>query len=159
MTFFQISALTAEQFTPLFSFSDAALTARGMKRCAADASPGYPCRVSLQDAAVGETLLLLPFPHHETASPYRASGPIFVRQNAAQAHPAVGEVPDSVRRRRLSVRAYEASGDLADSRVTDGADLEAAIDALFSDPRVAFLHLHHAGHGCYSCRVDRAPLP
>lgn len=153
--FFQISALAAEQFQPLFALADAALAEIGAKRCLADAHPGYPCRVSLADAEVGETLLLLPFLHHETPSPYRASGPIFVRQGAMQAQSAVNEVPDSVRRRLLSIRAYAADGELLGAEVTEGEALETVIEAFFADPEVAFLHLHNARPGCYSCRVDR----
>jgi len=33
--------------------------ARGARRVIADSTPGYPCRVSLADAAVGDELLLL----------------------------------------------------------------------------------------------------
>lgn len=35
---------------------------------------------SLEDAPVGEPVLLLPFVHQDSRSPYRASGPIFVRR-------------------------------------------------------------------------------
>ena len=153
---FQISALPAEQFEHLFSMSDAQLAESGAARCVADAKPGYPCRVSLRDAALGETLILLPFVHHETASPYRASGPIFVRQGAAQARLRANEVPDSVRGRLLSVRAYDANGVLVDADVTEGQALESVIDTLFADSQVAYLHLPNARPGCYNCRVDRA---
>ena len=156
MSLFQIPALAAEQFQPLFLMSDDALAEIGAKRCAADAKPGYPCRVSLEDADIGEELLLLPFTHHASDSPYRASGPVFVRRGAAQARPAVHEVPDSVRRHLLSVRAYDANGDLVSAEVTDGAALETVIEAFFADSQVAYLHLHNARPGCYSCRVDRA---
>ena len=70
--------------------------------------------------------------------------------------PAVGEVPDAVRRRLLSVWAYAEGGDLADAEVTEGAALEAVIETFFADSRVSFLHLHNARLGCCSCRVDRA---
>lgn len=152
---FQISALPAEQFWPLFEMSGEQLAKCGAKRCIADAKPGYPCRVSLEDAEVGETLILLPFAHHDIDSPYRASGPVFVRVGARQAQPQANEVPDSVRHRLLSVRAYDAGGSLVDAELTEGQHLECLIERLFADSQVAYLHLHNAHPGCYNCRVDR----
>ena len=82
----------------------------GARLMLADAEPGFPCRVSLEDAKVGETVLLLPYTHHDVGSPYRASGPVFVRRHAAEARLGPGEVPQMLRHRLLSVRAYDAVG-------------------------------------------------
>ncbi len=152
---FRISALPLEPFAPLFALDESALARIGACRRVADAKPGYPCRVSLADAEPGENVILLNYTHHDVASPYRASGPIYVRERACPAVPAAGEVPDAVRRRLLSVRAYDAAGFLLDAEVTEGRELEAAVARFFSDERVAYLHLHNARPGCYSCRVDR----
>ena len=43
---FQIHALQAAQFTPLFGLSDDELAAQRACRITVDAKPGYPCRVS-----------------------------------------------------------------------------------------------------------------
>ncbi len=153
---FQITALPAEQFRPLFDMSEEQLARQGAKRCVADAKPGYPCRVSLEDAKVGESLILLPFMHHAVDTPYRASGPVFVCVGARQAQPRANAVPDSVRLRLLSVRAYDADGFLLDADVTEGQHLEVLIERFFADSQVAYLHLHNARPGCYNCRVDRA---
>ena len=48
----------------------------------ADQHPGFPCRVSLQDALPGERVLALSYAHHEVESPYQASGPVFIRANS-----------------------------------------------------------------------------
>ena len=67
---FRITGLPAERFAPLFSLSDAELTAHGAVRRIADRrSPGYPCRVSLTDSSPGEELLLVNYEHHPVASP------------------------------------------------------------------------------------------
>lgn len=121
-----------------------------------DAKPGFPCRVSLEDAETGERVLLLPFAHHEVESPYRAGGPIFVREIAKEADLQPGEIPEVVRRRLMSVRAYDASGMMLDGAVIPGTELESHIEKVFADSRINYLHLHNAGAGCYSCRVDRA---
>lgn len=153
---FRLVALPREKFAPLFALTDEALAAQGVRRTVADAHPGYPCRVSLADAAVGERLLLLPFTHQPANGPYRSSGAIFVREQAIQAVPAIGEVPDSVRRRLLSVRAYDADDTMVDAEVCEGNALEEQIERFFARPRVAYLHLHNARPGCFACRVDRA---
>lgn len=77
-----VSGLPPGPFLPLSGLDDEALRARGASRVVADASPGYPCRVTLEDAAPGETLLLLHWPHLDVATPYRSGGPIFVREAA-----------------------------------------------------------------------------
>jgi hypothetical protein len=66
---YRISGLPPELFAPLWGLDATALASRNIRRVVADRDHGYPCRVSLQDAAVGETLLLLPFEHHAVASP------------------------------------------------------------------------------------------
>ena len=153
---FQIRALPIESFAADFFHTDDALRARGIRRVVADSRPVYPCRVSLQDAVEGERLLLLPFLHHDVDTPYRASGPIYVREDAVQAQPAVDEVPALLRARLLSLRAYDARGMMAWAEVVPGNGIEAGIAALFALERVAYLHLHYAKPGCYACRVERA---
>ena len=65
-------------------------------------------------------------------------------------------MPEQVRSRLLSVRAYDRSGMMVDAEVIDGAELEALIDRFFADREVGYLHAHYARRGCYSCRIDRA---
>lgn len=120
-----------------------------------DEKPGYPCRVSLADAEVGETVLLVPFTHHDVSSPYRASGPIFVREGATTANPRAGEIPTMFRHRLLSIRGYDADAMMVSAEVVDGTDLEDNIRRLFADETVEYLHIHNARPGCYNCRVVR----
>jgi hypothetical protein len=153
---FQFIALPSEQFVSLHSQSDAELQAIGARRMIVDEKPGFPCRVSLADAEVGETVLLLPFTHHNVSSPYRASGPIFVRLGAKTANPAVGEIPAMFRDRLLSVRAYDAAAMMICAEVVQGSELEDTIRRLFADESVSYLHIHNAKPGCYNCSVVRA---
>jgi hypothetical protein len=153
---FQIVPLAREPFAPFFTMDDEQLRARGAKRYIADRQPGFPCRVSLIDATPGERVLLVPFAHQDADSPYRASGPIFVRENARRPCLAANEVPDLLRLRVLSVRAYDADAFMAGADVVDGHGLETAIERFFSGPGVAYLHVHFARPGCFACRVNRA---
>jgi len=155
MSTFRLVGLPAETFEPFFAMSDAELAALGARRVVADESPGFPCRVSLADAEVGDELLLLPFDHLITRSPYRASGPVFVRKGARRAVLAPGEIPPYVERRWMSVRAYDADDMMIAADVCEGGGVREVIDRLMTDPATAFIHLHNAKRGCFSCRVER----
>ncbi|QTD46658.1 DUF1203 domain-containing protein [Ottowia testudinis] len=153
---FQLVGLDAEPFATLFSLTEEALRQHGAVRRIAETQPGYPCRISLEDAAVGDELLLLPFTHQPALSPYRASGPIYVRRGVTQKIGAVGEVPCYVTDRLISVRSYDPAHMMIDAAVCEGAMVAEQIAAFFNDPRADYLHLHNAKRGCFSCRVNRA---
>jgi len=155
MSSFRLVGLAAENFESFFAMSDAELAALGAQRVVADAPVGYPCRVSLVDAEPGDELLLLPFEHLSTRSPYRASGPVFVRRGVPRAVLAPGEIPPYVTRRAMSVRAYDANDMMVDADVCDGKEAGAVIERMLADDAVAFIHLHNAKRGCFSCRVER----
>lgn len=154
---FRIHALPSAPFRPLFHLDDDALTALGARRMIADAPHAAPCRVSLADAEPGERLLLLNHRHLDApGSPYRADGPIFVREGAVEGAPAIGEVPDMLERRLLSVRAYDADWMMTEADVIEGRDLAARLEAWFADPAVSRIHLHTARRGCFMASAARA---
>ena len=153
---FRIAGLPAEDFAHLFVLSDEELAARGAVRRSADArTPGYPCRVSLTDSRPGDELLLVNYEHHPVASPYRMRFAVYVRPGEER-FDAVDRVPDQLRSRTLAVRAFDAEAMLVGWGLTEGRDVETAIERLFADPRAAYLHIHFAAPGCYAARVERA---
>jgi Protein of unknown function (DUF1203) len=152
---FRITGLPAERFAGLFSLSDQELAARGAVRRIADAKPGYPCRVSLTDAEPGQEVILTHFEHQPAATPYRASHAIYVRQGE-ETYKAVDQVPEQLRLRLLSVRAFDDKGMMVAADVVDGKELEGAIERLLGDDRANYLHVHYAKPGCYAARIDRA---
>ena len=153
---FRLSGIDPSPYAGLFELSDEALSRRGMKRCIADSASGYPCRVSLEDAGVDDELLLLTYEHQPSASPYRASGPIFVRRGASRAVLAPEVVPPYVQARLISLRAYDAAHWMVDASVQDGPDVAYELRRMFADPVVAYVHLHNARRGCFSCAAHRA---
>lgn len=154
--FFQIHALAADLFTKHWAMSDVALADRGMRRVVADASPGFPCRVSLSDAAVGETLILLNYQHVPDGSPYAARHAIYVREGAVTAAPSAGEVPEVLSRRMLSVRAFDAAMMMVDADVIAGTDLGQTLTEMFANPAVTEIHIHNAKPGCFAAKATRA---
>jgi hypothetical protein len=153
---FRIVALPAATFAPLYGMHDANLAARGVRRVVADRQPGFPCRVSLADAAPGETLLLMNYEHLPQPGPYRASHAIFVREHAVECKPAVNEIPEVLARRLLSVRAFDADTMMLHADVSEGSDVASLIGRYLDDARVAFVHLHNAKPGCYAAQAIRA---
>lgn len=152
---FRITGLDPAEFAPLFALSDAELAARKACRRVVDTPVGFPCRVSLDDAVPGETVLLLNYLHQPAATPFQASHAIYVRPDAAR-FVADATVPPALRRRLISLRSFDADGWLRSADAVDGRELEAGIAALFANPDVAYLHAHYAKMGCFAARVDRA---
>jgi hypothetical protein len=159
MTSFQLVGLPATPFEPLFALAPEELAAIGARRVRADAEPGFPCRISLADAEIGDELLLVPFEHQPEVSPYRASGPIYVRVGAKQRTLKAGEIPECVSLRLMSVRAYDSGHIMVGAEVCSGESIAAEIERQFSNPLVSYIHLHNAKRGCFSCLVRRAAEP
>jgi hypothetical protein len=152
---FQLQALARHRFTEIFSLDDEELARRGMKRYIADRTPGFPCRVSLQDAEPGERVILIPFQHQRDGSPYQALGPIFVREAAQDANLPPDTVPALLRSRLLSLRAYDSNDLMFDANVIEGRNLEGLVAKMLANSRAEYLHVHFARPGCYACRIDR----
>ncbi len=150
-----IQGLPRAQFAPLFDLDDAALAARGARRVVADADRSFPCRVSLQDAAAGETLILTNFVSNASDTPYRTAYAIYVRERAKQRQPLVGETPPVFAGRTLSLRGFTAGGDLVGARLSAPDEHDSAIREMLDDPRVDHIDAHNAAHGCFSARIDR----
>ena len=110
----------------------------------------------MRDAEVGERLLLLNHVCQPASTPFRASHAIFVREGAEATYDRVDQVPEVMRVRLLSLRAYDTLGMMVDADVVDGGQIEGVISRLFQSPQVAYLHAHNAKRGCYSGRIDRA---
>ena len=153
---FQITGLDAAPFRRFYGLSDEELQSLGVKRFIADEKPGFPDRIELRDAEQGEALLLLNYLHQPANTPYKASHAIFVREWAETPYRAVNETPEVLWTRAISLRAFDASGDMVDADLTAGGDLKPAIERLFANSEAAYIHAHYAKRGCYAARIDRA---
>jgi hypothetical protein len=152
---FILSGLDPVEFRDVLRSSDAELESKGMRRMRVDKAGSFPCRVSLEDAPLGEEVVLLPYVHQPTESPYRASGPIFVRHAAKAPVRIVDAIPHYLSSRLLSVRAYNSRDEIIDAEVVPGDAAGAAFRRLLANEAAAYLHVHFARYGCYGCRVDR----
>lgn len=152
---FQVNALRANEFRHLFGLDDETLARHGARRMTVNVKPGYPCRVTLEDAEPGESVLLVNYEHLAVNSPYRSTHAVFVREGATTCPPITNRIPEQLTIRLLSIRAFDADGMMVDADVVHGEESEPVIRRLLDDPRVDFLHIHNAKPGCYAARVDR----
>jgi hypothetical protein len=153
---FRITGLSPEPFQSLFGLPEQDLESLGMKRYIVDSNPGFPDRIEMKDAQLGQSVLLLNHICQPANTPYRASHAIFIREWATQAYDAVDQVPESMQIRLLSLRAFTDAGMMFDAEVAEGIAIEPVIARMFSNPEVSYIHVHNAKQGCYSGRIDRA---
>src|SRR5580658_5246639 len=106
---FRITGLSVEPFRLLFGLSDQQLAERGARRYVADTKPGFPDRIELRDAEPGESVILVNHTHQPADTPYRASHAIFVLEGAGETYDRIDEVPEVLRPRMISLRAFDAS--------------------------------------------------
>lgn len=159
MTSFRITGLAPDEFEHLYGLDDERLAELGVKRYVVDRTPGFPDRIEMRDLEPGERALLLNYTHLDTISPYRSSHAIFVREGATERYDRIDEVPAVMRTRPLSLRAFDSDDMMVDADLVDGSDIERVIDRFFTDPAVAYIHVHNAKPGCYSGRIDRTGDP
>ena len=149
-----VRGLDPAPYRDLFGVPDEQLAERGIVRMTVDGN-GCPCRVSLTDRAVGETVLLVNHLSHDVANPYRASHAIFVTEADEEAAEFVDAVPPVFETRVLSLRGFDKDGMMADAILTQPGEADAGIRKLFANPATETIHAHNATRGCFSAKIER----
>lgn len=152
---YRISGLDPTPFFPLFGLNEASLRERGAERVTVRKRPEAPCRVTLDDAHPGETVLLL---NHVSVprGPYRSAHAIFVTEGVSAAAPYEDAVPPALERRILSLRAFTQDLVMVDALLVQPGDAHAGIRRLLADPTVHAIHAHYATRGCFAAVVERS---
>jgi hypothetical protein len=133
-----------------------ALLAAGAIRMTVDQAGGYPCRVTLEDARPGESVILLNHVSADVPTPFRASHAIFVREDAAAAPRYDDRVPPMLARRTLSLRAFDATGMLRAAAVAVPGGADAGIRGLLENEEIDYVDVHNAAWGCFLARAERS---
>lgn len=152
---YKITGLEPSQFAHLIGLSDEALVLHGAVRITADGRPSFPCRVQLDDAKAGETLLLVNHVSHEGNNPYRASHAIFVSESAEPAS-YEDEIPPALDRRILSLRAFDSTGMMVDAELAQPGEADPVVRHMLASEAVDHVDAHTAIRGCFMGRFDRA---
>lgn len=153
---YQINGLDPSPFAHLVGLSDEELVAHSAIRMTADKKPSFPCRVTLDDAEIGETLLLVNHVSHDGDNPYRASHAIFVSEGAGEAARYEDAIPPALDCRILSLRAFDRAGMMTDAALAKPGEADAVIRRLLADPQVDHIDAHNAIRGCFAARVERS---
>ncbi|KZK79706.1 hypothetical protein PsAD13_05052 [Pseudovibrio sp. Ad13] len=154
MAFF-ISGLKSNEFDALNGLSEEQLAERNVVVYVADEKPGFPCRVTLDDAEVGERVFLLNYAYQPNDTPYKASHAIFVRENAVDAMPYENEVPVSLSSRLLSLRGFDANHMMIEADIAQGSDIKPMLESFFENPDVSYIQMHYARRGCFAAVAHR----
>ena len=152
---YRVTGLDPAPFKPLFGLSDDELASRGVVRMTVSSST-FPCRVSLTDREIGETVLLLNHVSHDVENPYRAAHAIFVTENNEGAAEYVDQVPPVFEKRILSLRAFDENGMMVDAALAQPGEADAVIRRLFENEWVDHIDAHNATRGCFSARIERS---
>lgn len=152
---FRVLGLDPALFQELHALPDEALAERGVERVRVREKPGAPCRISLDDAEIGEHVLLLNHLHQPAATPYHQQGPVFVR-DAPTRFEAVDVIPPAMARRTLSLRGFDAQHMMVRADLVEGADAAGLIAHFFANPSVAYIQAHYARRGCFAATIERA---
>ena len=153
---FTITGLDPQEFAPLFELSNEALAKRGVIRKTVTSKPGFPCRITLEDAEPGESVLLLNYESHSAGTPYRSSYAIYVRETVRHAASFRDETPPVFLGRPIALRIFDAAGSLIGANlVPANGDVKAQIEAAFARPEANYIHAHNAAHGCFAAEIRR----
>lgn len=153
---YKISGLSRQPFEHLIGANDSQLAQFGALRVMAEADKGWPCRVSLEDARAGESLILLHHVSHDVATPYRSAYAIYIRERAASPAEFLDTTPPVFEGRPMAFRAFGTDGMLRNAALALPGEADAKIRSLFDAPEIAYIHAHNAAHGCFSAKVERA---
>ena len=152
---YRIRGIDPAPYRHLHALSDADLSQQGIVRMTVTEKPSFPCRVSLTDRDIGESVLLLNHVSHDVANPYRASHAIFISQGAQDAAEFLDEIAPAFAARLLSLRGFDRAGMMVDAILTQPGEADAGIRKLFANPNIETIHAHNATRGCFSAKIER----
>ena len=120
---------------------------------------GNPCRHCLSDTPEGAAMLVLAYRPFANDQPYAEVGPIFLCGDECARFETAGVLPPILR----TSPDYLIKGYGADDRIVYGTGvviapdrLVAACEDIFTDAKVAYIHVRSARNNCYQCKITRA---
>lgn len=152
---YRIEGLKRETYAELLGLGDDDLAARQARRVKADSKPGFPCRVTLEDAEPGESLILFNHVSHDVPTPFRSAYAVYVRETAAEPACYVDAPPPVFAGRALGLRGFDREGMLRGALLALPGEADSKIRALFDRPEIETIHAHNAAAGCFAAKIVR----
>src|SRR6478672_6924446 len=112
---YRITGISPATYQHLYGLSDEELADKGIVRMTVTEKPSFPCRISLTDCEIGETVLLLNHVSHDVGGPYRACHAIFVTEGADHPGEYIDEPAPVFATRVLSLRGFDQDGMMVDA--------------------------------------------
>lgn len=153
---FRITGLDPTGFQHLWDADPDTLTAANAIRLRADTTPGYPDRITLEDASIGQEVILLNHASQPADTPFRATHAIYVTDGSQARFDAIATVPPAMLKRPQSLRGFDATGMMRAADLAEGDAISEVIQRLFDDPEIIEIHAHNARQGCFMARITRA---
>ncbi len=154
---FRITGLNSKPYHSLYGMGEEDLAKQGAVRCRVDKYPGFPDRIEMRDARLGESVLLLNHTSQPAKSPYHASHAIYVLEGSKETYDEKDEIPQVMLDRIQSLRGFDGQGMMLDADVAEGEEnIVAVIERLFENPNIKTIHAHNAKQGCFAGMIERA---
>jgi hypothetical protein len=83
-------------------------------------------------------------------------GPVYIHADGCERYAEDGGFPEEIRSRKITFNAYGEGRRLLQQRYVEDGSVDSAIEELFSDQGVRYLHVRSTPAGCYTFRIERA---
>lgn len=115
-----------------------------------------PCRSCLTVFVPGEGRILFSYAPNQYDHPYNEVGPVYIHERECRPYAEQEIFPPELRTRRpLALRCYADDGMMVDGELVGERPVEQAIESLFENPEIKYLHVRTASVGCYIARIER----
>ena len=118
---------------------------------------GNPCRHCLKDIPKGDAMLIVAARPFTKLQPYAETGPIFLCGDDCAPYQDAGMPSVLARRERTLLKAYSADERIiyGTGQITPMSQVEAYVETLLTDPKVAYVDARSATNNCFTLRITR----
>jgi len=116
-----------------------------------------PCRHCLRLTKQGaEERILFTYDCFDGVEALPLPGPVYIHADGCERFDEEGGFPEEIRGRKITFNAYGEGRRLVQQCYVEDDSVDAAIEELFADDSVRYLHVRSTPAGCYTFRIERA---
>jgi hypothetical protein len=115
-----------------------------------------PCRLCLRRIRPGEERrILFTYNSFTSSDPYPSPGPIYIHENECSPFDGDSIFPEDLKKSRLMLEGYGEGRWLVAREQPVEDEIEKAVDRIFRNPAVQYMHIYSAKAGCFIARIER----
>ena len=115
-----------------------------------------PCRHCLQLTQPGvDQRILFTYDCFDRVESLPLPGPVYIHAHSCERYDEAAGFPEQIRPRPITFNAYAEGRKLLGQRYVEDGHVDDAIEELFSNPQVRYLHVRSTPAGCYTFRIER----